>query len=171
MCCGFWCLLLLYTYCSIFCNISCGCLHVSHYNKCIAVYFTVYSAVPVVEFVDVLNVSEHNVVFVGETRRDVLWAARHLPHVRLHHDTVLLSEGTVQYDAVQLTLKTWYHICEFERVEKWFYGVVHSVPRCTPADPWRRLSLSEGAPPWCTWENTNTGWQVLCSTLTVFLKC
>lgn len=34
---------------------------------------------PVVELVNVLDVSEHDVVLVGETRRDVLRAARHLP--------------------------------------------------------------------------------------------
>ena len=46
--------------------------------------------VPVVELVDVLDVSEHDVVLVGETRWDVLGAAGHLPQVRLHRDKVLL---------------------------------------------------------------------------------
>ena len=37
----------------------------------IAVYF-VYFAVPVVELIDVLDVSEHDVVLVGQTSRNVL---------------------------------------------------------------------------------------------------
>lgn len=35
-------------------------------------HFALCFAVPVVELVDVLDVSEHDVVLVGETRRDVL---------------------------------------------------------------------------------------------------
>lgn len=37
-----------------------------------AVFFAVFFAVPVVELVDVLDVSEHDVVLVVETSRDVL---------------------------------------------------------------------------------------------------
>lgn len=48
--------------------------------------------VPVVELVDVLDVPEHDVVFVSETRWDVLRAARHLPQVRLRSITVLQQE-------------------------------------------------------------------------------
>lgn len=63
----------------------------------IAVYF-IYFSVPVVELVDVLDVSKHDVVLVGETRRDVLRAARHLPQVRLHQVKVLQLGHTVHYD-------------------------------------------------------------------------
>ncbi len=73
-------------YCTIYCSI--------------AVHFAVYFAVPVVELVDVLDVSEHDVVLVGETRRDVLRAARHLPQVRLHQGKVLLLGHTIHCDVV-----------------------------------------------------------------------
>lgn len=39
---------------------------------------------PVVELVNVLDVSENNVVFVAESWRHVLRAARHLPQIRLY---------------------------------------------------------------------------------------
>lgn len=45
-----------------------------------------YLAVPVVELVDVLDVPEHNVVLVGETRWDVFRATGHLPEVRLQQE-------------------------------------------------------------------------------------
>lgn len=61
--------------CSMFCGIFSvsvvefvDIVAVSYVNTCIAVYF----AVPVVELVNVLDVSKHDVVLVGETRRDVL---------------------------------------------------------------------------------------------------
>lgn len=50
--------------------------------------------VPVVEFVDVLNVSKNNVVLVDETRRDVFRAARHFPQVCLRQKSItLLPKG------------------------------------------------------------------------------
>lgn len=39
--------------------------------SCCSTHTELYFTVPVVEFVDVLDVSEHDVVLVGETRRDV----------------------------------------------------------------------------------------------------
>lgn len=39
--------------------------------SCCCTYIVVYFTVPVVELVDVLDVSEHYVVLVGETRGDV----------------------------------------------------------------------------------------------------
>lgn len=55
-------------------QIRSGTLVDSTVNLFIKSYLAFYSPafVPVVEFVDVLNVSKNNVVLVDETRRDVL---------------------------------------------------------------------------------------------------
>lgn len=53
--------------------------------------------VPVVKLIDVLNVSKHNVVLVGETSRDVLRATRHFPQVSLDQKASLCYRTTLIY--------------------------------------------------------------------------
>lgn len=60
--------------------------------------------VPVVELVNVLNVSKNNVVLVGETSRDVLRAARHFPQVSLHQKALPCYRTTLYYSTGFLQL-------------------------------------------------------------------